>query len=84
MITSIFPITNISIPNKNLFTLLNIYRFHWWNKKDLLNPIILVENYNYNWYMMLDDENIENYKVTTTQEALNCYKQQKTYYEESL
>lgn len=62
----------------------DIYRFFWWNKKDLLNPIILVENYDYNWYMMGDGENTQEHNLTTLDKALDCYNNKKTYYGESL
>ena len=62
----------------------DIYRFHWWNEKDLLNPILLVENYNYSWYMMLDGENTQEHKNTTIEKALDCYNNKKTYYGETL
>jgi hypothetical protein len=62
----------------------DIYRFHWWNEKDLLNPALIVKNKSYNWYSMLDGENVKEHKITTISEALDCYKQQKTYYGESL
>jgi hypothetical protein len=62
----------------------DIYRFHWWNEKDLLNPILLVENYNYSWYMMWDGENTQEHKITTIEKALDCYNNKKTYYGETL
>jgi hypothetical protein len=62
----------------------DIYRFHWWNEKDLLNPMLLVENYNYSWYMMWDGENTQEHKITTIEKALDCYNNKKTYYGETL
>jgi hypothetical protein len=62
----------------------DIYRFHWWNEKDLLNPMLLIENYDYSWYMMWDGENTQEHKITTIEKALDCYNNKKTYYGETL
>jgi hypothetical protein len=63
---------------------IDIYRFHWWNEKDLINPAILMTGNGYNWYMMEDGENIKSHKTTTLKEALDCYYNKKTYYGEKL
>ena len=67
-------------PNSNI----DIYRFYWWNERDLINPALLMIPSGFNWYMMGDGENIQNHKITTLEEALDCYYNKKTYYGEKL
>lgn len=52
-----------------------INRFHWWNKKDLLNPAILIRNYAHKWNESHGGEYSKDYKVTTIKEALKMYYQ---------
>jgi len=52
-----------------------IDRFHWWNKKDLLNPAMLMRNYAHNWKTRWGGENGKDYKVTTIKEALKMHYQ---------
>jgi len=60
----------------------DIWRFFWWNEKDLIIPAVLVENKPYNWFESWDGEFLKNYIPTTKEEALKCYKDKKTYYGE--
>lgn len=58
----------------------DIFRFHWWNKKDLLQPAILLMKKKYNWYLPTEEENVKEYQTTKIKEALDCFYNKKTYY----
>jgi len=67
-------------PDSNI----DIYRFFWWNDKELLNPAILMEDGTYQWYMMGDGENIKDHKITSLEKAIDCYNNKTSYYGEKL
>ncbi len=50
-----------------------INRFHWWNKKDLLNPAMLIRNYAHNWKTSWGGEYGKDHKATTIREALKIH-----------
>jgi len=60
----------------------DIWRFFWWNKKDLIQPAFLMFNEHYNYFELVEGECIKEYKTTTVDEALKCYNDKKTYYGE--
>ena len=60
----------------------DIWRFFWWNKKDLIQPAFLMFNEHYNYFDLVEGECVKGYKTTTVDEALKCYNDKKTYYGE--
>jgi len=60
----------------------DIWRFFWWNKKDLIQPAFLIFNEHYNYFELVEGECIKEHKTTTVDEALKCYNDKKTYYGE--
>jgi hypothetical protein len=60
----------------------DIWRFFWWNDKDLIIPALLTEQVSYQWFESFDGEFLKEYIPTTNKEALKCYYDKKTYYGE--
>ena len=62
----------------------DIWRFFWWNQKDLIQPAFLIFDHNsYNYFELDEGESIQEHNVTTVEEALYCYNNKITYYGES-
>ena len=62
----------------------DIWRFFWWNQKDLIQPAFLIFDHNsYNYFELNEGESIQEHNVTTVEEALYCYNNKITYYGES-
>ena len=59
----------------------DIWRWFWWNEKDLIQPALLLEgNVLYYWYECHDNEFLQTYQPTTLEHALFCYKNKISYY----
>ena len=62
----------------------DIWRFFWWNEKDLIQPAFLLFNNNpYNYFELHEGESIQEHNVTTVEKALHCYNNKITYYGKS-
>lgn len=62
----------------------DVWRFFWWNEKDLIVPALIIEGNDYNWFESYDGEFLKEYIPTTNQQALECYNNKVTYYGENL
>lgn len=59
----------------------DIWRLFWWNEKDLIVPMFNYVIDYHQWLMFNSLEYTKDYKLTTKEEALWCYNQQKEYVE---
>lgn len=59
----------------------DIWRFFWWNEKDLIIPALLLkENPPHGWYICNDPEFLQEYQPTTAEKALLCHENKIAYY----
>ena len=58
----------------------DIWRWFWWNEKDLIVPALILNDIPYVWYECWDEECKKEHIPTSQIEALDCYYNKKKYY----